>query len=570
MYVRTIVDYCYMKLPLQRSKKLLIIITLFLIIPRPECVAGDVRRGVDSKPNILFIMSDDHCERAIGVYGSRLAKLDPTPNLDKLAKDGMIFNNVFCTNSICSPSRATIMTGQYSHVNKVYDLYDGLPGEQHYLLKEFRQSGYSTAVVGKWHLKNSPQNTDYFAVIAGQGRYIDPVIHVSEGGQKRKIRFDSTLEKEIDVIDTKGHSSDVLTDISLDWLDNKRDKTKPFFLMHHFKAPHDMFVYADRYKDYLKDVEIPEPVNLYNQPGEKWGSIATRGINDSLVDVIGSTVSPQRKKRNLSRIYRDKIQKLTGRSDLSNKEMTHFAYQLYLKEYLRTVKGIDDNLGRIFDYLRKNDLMDNTIIVYTSDQGMILGEHDFIDKRWMYEESIRMPLIVHYPEMVRSGSRCDWLINNTDYAPTLLDLAGIKIPGYMQGTSFVSALKGEAEPDSWREATYYRYWMHMAHGHNNPAHFGIRTKKYKLIFFYGVDYKDIHNKKRVEGKDGNRFWTSTPAGWEFYDLGNDPHEMNNSYSDPEYSLIIRDLKNLLLETRAKVGDTDEEFPRIKEIFETNF
>ncbi|MEN8117364.1 MAG: sulfatase [Bacteroidota bacterium] len=523
----------------------------------------------EERPNVLFIMSDDHCDRAIGVYGGRLAALNPTPNLDKLAVDGMVFENVFCTNSICTPSRATIMTGQYSNTNKVYDLYNGLPGEQHFLLNEMQTAGYNTAVVGKWHLRHSPQFADYFAVIAGQGRYMNPVIHVSEGGKKRKIRFDSTLSKEVYVMDTEGHSSDVLTNLSLDWLENKRDKNKPFFLMHHFKAPHDMFVYADRYKNYLDDVEIPEPENLYAQPGEKFGSIATRGENDELVNVIGSTISPQPDKRNLSKVYSKKIQKLLGKEELKNKELTHHSYQLYLKEYLRCVKGIDDNLKRIFDYLRENDLMENTIIVYTSDQGMLLGEHDFIDKRWMYEESIRMPLIVHYPKMIKAKSNCDWLINNTDYAPTLLELAGIETPEYMRGESFVDALKGKDEPQDWRDATYYRYWMHMAHGHNNPAHFGIRTKKYKLIFFYGVDYTDTHNKKKVADKDGNRFWQSTPAAWELYDLEKDPNEMVNQYLNPEYTEIVKKLKQELIEIREEIGDTDEEFPRIKKIFEDN-
>jgi len=240
-----------------------------------------------------------------------------------------------------------------------------------------------------------------------------------------------------------------------------------------------------------------------------------------------------------------------------------------LKEYLRCVKGIDDNLGRIVKYLKTNNLLENTIVVYASDQGMLLGEHDYIDKRWMYEESIRMPLIVHYPKMIKANSRNNWLINNTDYAPTLLELAGIETPDYMQGNSFVDALRGKEEPEYWRKETYYRYWMHMAHGHNNPAHFGIRTKKYKLIFFYGVDYTDTHNNRKIEGKDGNRFWESTPAAWELYDLEKDPTEMVNQYSNPEYSKIVEELKQQLLETRAEIGDTDEQFPRIKEIFETN-
>lgn len=521
------------------------------------------------RPNILYIMSDDHCARAIGIYGRRLAKLNPTPNLDKLARNGMIFDNVFCTNSICTPSRATILTGQYSHRNGVYDLYDSLPGEKNYLPREMKKAGYTTAVVGKWHLKESPMFFDYYSVIAGQGRYMNPTMHVSEGGTMRRVRFDSTLVREIAVRNYQGHSSDVLTDISLEWLE-KRDKTKPFFLMHHFKAPHDMFVYAKRYENYLKDANIPEPDNLYDQPGTDFGSIATRGENDSLVGVIGSTISPQPRKRNLAAYYRKKIRELTGKDQLTDREMTHHAYQLYVKEYLRCVKGIDDNLRRIFDYLKENDLMDNTVIIYTSDQGMFLGEHDYIDKRWMYEESIRMPLIVHYPKMIKADSRCSWLINNTDFAPTLLELAGVRRPDYMQGHGFAEALKGAREPDYWRKGTYYRYWMHMAHGHNNPGHFGIRTKKHKLIFFYGVDYTDIHNNKKVSGRDGNRFWKSTPAAWEFYDLVKDPHEMNNRYGDPDYQETIESLKAQLKELRKEIEDTDEDNPRIREIINTHW
>ncbi len=515
-------------------------------------------------------MSDDHCARAVGAYGLRLAKLNPTPNLDALASNGIVFDNVFCTNSICTPSRASILTGQYSHRNGVYDLYGTLPGEKNHLPREMKKAGYTTAVVGKWHLKDSPKYFDYYSVIAGQGRYMNPVMHTSEGGTRRRVRFDSTLVRDIDVVDTEGHSSDVLTNITLDWLENRRDKTRPFFLMHHFKAPHDMFVYAERYENYLKDVHIPEPSNLYDQPGPHFGSIATRGENDSLVGVIGSTISPQPTKRNLSRHYRRKIQSLTGRDDLSDREMTHHSYQLYAKEYLRCVKGIDDNLQRIIDYLKEKDLIENTVIVYTSDQGMLLGEHDYIDKRWMYEESIRMPLIVHCPKMVSGGGRCDWLINNTDFAPTVLELAGVKPPDYMQGRSFVGALKGSHEPADWRKGTYYRYWMHMAHGHNNPGHFGIRTKQHKLIFFYGTDFTDTHNKRLVTKHGGNRFWKSTPAAWEFYDLTRDPHEMHNRYRDPEYQKTIQSLKTDLEGLRKEIGDTDQEHPRIREIIDAHW
>ncbi len=517
------------------------------------------------RPNILFIMSDDHCARAVGAYGKRLAKLDPTPNLDAIAREGMLFDNVFCANSICTPSRATILTGQYSHRNGVRDLYTGLPGEQLYLPREMRKAGYTTAVIGKWHLKHSPMYFDHFSVIAGQGRYIDPTLHVSEGGGMRKVRYSSVLSREIPVKDFKGHSSDVLTDLTLNWLDKKRDKSRPFFLMHHFKAPHDMFTYAPRYENYMEDAEIPEPTNLYDQPGPKFGSIATRGKDDSLVGVIGSTISPKKTKRNLTAYYRKKIKRATGRDDLSDRELTHHAYQMYVKEYLRCVKGIDDNLKRIVDYLRDHQLLEKTIIVYTSDQGMMLGEHDYIDKRWMYEESMRMPMIIRYPKSVRAGSRCDWLINNTDFAPTLLDLAGIPTPDYMQGQSFAAALRGETEPPSWRKATYYRYWMHMAHGHNNPGHFGIRTKQHKLIFFYGCDFTDVHGGRKVTRRQGNRYWNDTPPAWEFYDLSKDPQEMHNRYQDPQYQAAIGLLKQELKAIRANLGDTDKGNPKIQKI-----
>ena len=332
--------------------------------------------------------------------------------------------------------------------------------------------------------------------------------------------------------------------------------------MHHFKAPHDLFSNAKRYDSYLEDTEIPEPDNMYDQPGPYFGSVATRGANDSLVNVIGSSIS-RRGIRNYGRYYK------VG-EDVSDREFTHTCYQNYAKDYLRCVKGVDDNFGLLMDYLRDNHLLENTVIIYTGDQGMMLGEHDYMDKRWMYEESMRMPLIIRYPEKIKPGSSCDWLINNTDFAPTILELAGQEVPEYMQGHSFAKALDGRKENSRWRKGTYYRYWMHMAHSHNNPAHFGIRTKKYKLIFFYGCDFTNIHGGKEVTKYGGNRYWVNTPAAWEFYDLEKDPEEMNNRYDDPEYSEIIRDLKKELKKIRKELKETDENYPRIKEIINKNW
>ncbi len=544
-------------------------------------INGAVAKSQDSqakeekRPNILYIMSDDHCVQGIGAYASRLSSLNPTPNIDKLAADGVLFTNVFCTNSISTPSRATIMTGQYSHVNGAFDLYSRLPSENHYLLKEMKEAGYATAVVGKWHLTDAPGYVDYFAVLPGQGRYMNPIIQVSEGGKKQDVKFDSTCAFNVNVIESEGHSSDVLTDLSLEWLDKKRDDSKPFFLCHHFKAPHDFFEYAPRYEEYMQDEYMPEPENLYDQPGEFFGSIATRGENDSLIAEIGSTISPQpqNKKRSLSDIYARKRKiptEIDGRP-ITDREKTHLTYQLYVKEYLRCIKGIDDNFGRIIQYLKDNDLYDNTIIIYTSDQGMILGEHNFIDKRWMYEESIRMPLIIRDPRADETkGETCDWIINNTDYAPTLLSFAGVDTPEYMQGESFKGAIEGEKEPKSWRKATYYRYWMHMAHSHNNPAHFGVRTKRYKLILFYGKDYTDLFSGHKVHGKDGNRFWKDTPSAWELYDLERDPMEMVNQYSNPEYAKVIKELKKELVKLREEANEDDSNYPEIQKIIEDNF
>ncbi len=263
------------------------------------------------------------------------------------------------------------------------------------------------------------------------------------------------------------------------------------------------------------------------------------------------------------------ILKLTGRDDLSDRELTSHTYQLYLKEYLRCVKGIDDNLQRLLDFLRDEDLIENTLIIYTSDQGMMLGEHDYIDKRWMLEESIRLPLIVHWPG-AKPGTRCDWMVNNVDFAPTLLAAAGVDVPDYMQGRSFLGALEGQVRPADWRKATYYRYWMHMAHGHNNPAHFGIRTARHKLIFYYGIDYKNLHRGKEVEKHGENRFWDDTPAAWELYDLQRDPHEMHNLYRDPDYAGLVSSLKAELRQLRKRLGDTDTDNPRIREIIDAHW
>lgn len=477
-------------------------------------------------PNILYIMSDDHAAHAISAYQSRLAKVAPTPNIDRLAKEGILFENCFCTNSICVPSRATILTGQYSQTNGALDLGGRLEPERQYLPKLMKQAGYETAMIGKWHLKQEPGGFDYYCVLPGQGSYFNPILRESGGqwpkNEKRFARYDSR------------HSSDVITDTSLKWL-KSRDRSKPFFLMHHYKAPHDNFENAERYDWLFDDVDIPEPVSLWRQPDH--GSQATEGM--------GTSIGKRNKRRNMGmHMFVDQ--------SLPDEQYKRTAYQRYLKKYLRCVRGIDDNLGRLFAYLEKTGQMDNTVIIYTSDQGMMLGEHDYIDKRWMYEESMRMPFLVRYPRMIKPGTRTDEIINNTDFAPTILELAGLKAPGYMQGRSFVPLLRGKT-PADWPKSTYYRYWMHMAH-HDNPAHFGVRTKEYKLIFFYGLNYK----------KGGHK---PTEAGWELYDMKNDPHEMNNLYGEPGYAAVVKELKAELLRLRRKYNETDAKYPHIQKVID---
>jgi len=488
--------------------------------------------GEQMRPNILFIMSDDHTTQAIGVYGSRLAKLNPTPNIDSLAQNGMRFDRVYCNNSICTPSRASIITGQYSQTNGVLDLTGSISPEKQYLPMEMKKLGYQTAMVGKWHLKKEPAAFDYYCVLPGQGKYFNPTFRVR--GEKDWPK--NTIKKD------GMHSSDAITDISLDWLKNGRDKKKPFFLMHHYKAPHDMFENAKRYDNYLENVEIPEPDNLHNQPAEGFGSVATREL--------GAGVTKAHPSWNLAR-------KLGVDPKLPEPEHGKLAYQRYLKRYLRCVKGVDDNVKRVIDYLKETGELENTVIFYTGDQGFFLGEHDFMDKRWMYEEAFRMPFIVHWPKGIKAGTANDWLINNTDFAPTMLEIAGLaKTPDYMQGRSFATALRSEAKPTDWRKVTYYRYWMHLAHSLQVPGHFGVRDERYKLIFFYGAN---------ANGK-GKR----TPVAWEFYDTQKDPFEMKNEYENPEYKQIITDMKVQLKETRKELNETDDKYPIIQKIIDEHW
>ncbi|WP_066631385.1 sulfatase family protein [Labilibacter marinus] len=520
-----------------------------LIIPLVIILFSCSQTKIKKQPNIIFIMSDDHAAQAIGAYNGFYSALNPTPNIDQLAADGMLFNSAFCTNSICTPSRASIITGQYPQTNGILDLDGALDTAKQYLPIELKKLGYTTAIIGKWHLKNEPTHFDFYKVLPGQGKYFNPTF--------RKKGLGKWPDNKVK---TEGHSSDVITNSTLNYL-KRVDKSKPFFIMHHYKAPHGKFEFAPRYTDYLESTKVPEPASLYTQPN--WGSIATKGKDNKLKDKVGSSVSA----RHFKTAYVDQY---VNDSSLTDYEATSRAYQTYLKDYLRCVKGIDDNLGRLFICLKEEGLWDNTIIVYTADQGFMLGAHDLIDKRWMYEESMQMPFIIHCPEMIDKGIVSDLLINNTDFAPTIIELAGGKAPNYMQGKSFIKTIKGKEEKN-WRTTTYYRYWMHMIH-HYVPAHLGIRSKDYKLILYYNKHYL-------AKNERNNFYWSKRysdvmdeeiPVAWEFYDLKNDPQELNNKYNDPNYATIIHDMKEDLKQQRIELNETDKNYPALNNIIEQHW
>jgi arylsulfatase A-like enzyme len=496
--------------------------------PSLPCAA---QNAASPKPNIIFIMSDDHAAHAIGAYGGRLAKLNPTPTLDRLASEGMRLKNCFAVNSICTPSRAAILTGQYNHTNQVYDLTGSLEPTKQLLPIELKKAGYQTALVGKWHLSAEPAAFDHYCVLPGQGDYFNPTF-LTRGP---KPWPQNTFKRDGE------HVTDAINELALQWLQQERDPAKPFFLMYHHKAPHDHFEFAPRYKDYLADVDIPEPESLWDQTG--FGSIATRGAAEELLPYVGSSVGERHLRRNYVKFFKH------GTLATAT-ERKRAAYNDYLKRYLRCVKGVDDALATFFDYLRSAGLLENTLIVYTSDQGMMLGEHDYQDKRWMYEESARMPFLIRYPKTIPKGSTSDALIENVDFAPTLLEFAGVQPPSSMQGRSFKSLCETGTEPADWRKAVYYRYWMHMAH-HFNPAHLGIRTQDFKLVYYYGA------------ARDG--ITPRTPPGWELYDLRNDPHEMVNVYDKPAYASTVSLLKTQLAERRTQVGDNGRDFPDVESV-----
>ena len=459
----------------------------------------------DRPPNILFVMSDDHASHAMSCYGSRI---NQTPHLDRIAEGGARFDNCFCTNSICAPSRATILTGTYNHVNGVTTLATHLDGRQLTFPKLLQAQGYQTAIIGKWHLGHGgihdPTGFDYWNVLPGQGDYHNP--KMIEMGQEKVLA---------------GYATDIITDLSLDWLRN-RDKNRPFCLLCHHKAPHRPWEPDERHARLYEGEEIPEPDTFED-------------------DYAGRARAAAAARMRVDRDLNQTDLKQPVPPGLSVEAEKKWKYQRYIKDYLRCVASIDDNVGRLLDYLDEEGLVEDTLVIYTSDQGFFLGDHGWYDKRFMYEESLRMPFLLRYPREVRPGTISPHMILNVDFAPTLLDCAGIPVPEQMQGASFRPLLRGHL-PDEWQSAMYYRYWMHGAH-HNVYAHYGVRTLRHKLIYYYADGL----------GQPGAVDDPQEPE-WELFDLETDPCEMNSVYNDPASADVVKTLKAELRRLQDKVGD----------------
>ena len=442
------------------------------------------------QPNVLFIMSDDHAAHAISAYGSRINK---TPHMDRLAEGGMRLNNCHVTNSLCTPSRATILTGQYGHINGVMTIGDHLNGDSDCLVqKQFQDAGYETALFGKWHLGHGgsadPTGFDAWQTLPGQGAYYDPDMHTPAGDVKHE-----------------GYTTDLITDMSLDWL-RTRESDKPFFLCVHHKAPHRSWEPGPKYLDLFDDVDIPEPETF----------------ND---DYSNRAEAARRAEMTIEHHLNERDLKQTPPEGLEGPALKSWKYQRYIKDYLRCVQSIDDSVGALLDYLDENNLADNTIVVYTSDQGFFLGDHGWYDKRFMYEHSLNMPFLVRYPGHIPAGSTSDAIVANQDFAPTLLDFAGIEPHRDMQGTSARAVLEGNT-PDDWQKSVYYRYWMHLSH-HRVASHYGVRDHRYKLIFYYG---EALGTTNSVD--------EDTPPEWELFDLEKDPFEMHSVFGDPGYATVL--------------------------------
>ena len=495
-------------------------ISLFLILPL--WAQSEINLKTTDRPNIVFIMSDDHAVSAVSAYNDWLAKIAPTPNIDRIANNGMLMTRTFNTNSICGPSRASILTGKYSHVNGFFKNEKGgdFDGSQVTFPKILQGAGYETAVIGKWHLGTTPTGFDYSKVMinwGGQGTYFNPVF--LENGKDT-------------IVERKRHSSAQVAHDALKWLEKDRDKDKPFMLMYQFKAPHRPWQPAEEFKSLFTDGDLPHPANFNDDfngreaAKDQWMEIENHMNRRDLK--IPPPEGLSRRELNDYYAFGNKGEFWTPNDTLQGAALKNWKYQTYIKDYLRCVAGVDKAVGQMLDYLEANGLAENTVVIYTSDQGFYLGEHGWFDKRWMYEESFKMPFMISYPKLIKPKSKNNNLLLNIDFAPTLLELAGVETPEAMQGTSFVSQLTSNS--DHVREAVYYHYYEYPK-WHMVQPHYGIRTKRFKLIhFYYNMDE------------------------WELYDLDSDPNEINNLYGKFRYKKLVKLLNKKLKKLQIEYND----------------
>ncbi|GAA4810826.1 sulfatase [Litoribaculum gwangyangense] len=521
------------------------IVLSILILTLLSCKNGKVdtpQKKLSAKPNILFIMSDDHAYQAISAYSDKLIK---TPNIDRIAKEGILFTNASVTNSICAPSRATILTGKHTHINGKIDNIMPFDTTQVTLPQLFQKAGYATAMFGKLHFGNNPKGVDDFMILPGQGSYINPKFITQKG--------DTTIT---------GYVTDIITDLTLDWLDKKRDKEKPFMMMYLHKAPHRAWWPSpEKFKEYSQK-NIPEPATLfddYSNRGQAAKS-AEMNIRDQLlsydnkvlpqaIEEIGLPIADSRNKLYFEKadfarlnpkqksLYQPTLDAIaedfkTHWPTMSEEEKMRWQYQRYMQDYLACIASVDENVGRVLNYLDDSGLAENTMVIYTSDQGFYLGEHGWFDKRFIYNESFKTPLLIRWPNQIKAGITNDEMVQNLDFAQTFLEAAQIEIPSDMQGESLMPLLKGNTA--AWhREAVYYHYYEYPA-VHMVKRHYGIVTKAYKLVhFYYDVDE------------------------WELYDRKKDPQEMKNVYEDPAYASVVANLHKKLNELRLKYKDSPE-------------
>ncbi len=488
-----------------KTKTFTLLAALVAITAAWNSAAAAAPVSAPRRPNIIFFLSDDHAYQTIGAYGSTFM---PTPNLDRIAREGIRFDRAFCTESICGPSRAAIMTGKYGHVSGAMGWlpYD----HQHRTFAEYlRDGGYQTALVGKYHQGNDPVGYDYYDILPGQGVYHNPTFVSAQG--RRTI---------------PGFVSDIIADLSLAWLEH-RDPNRPFVISIHDKAAHISWQPAKRYESLFDGKDLPEPSSIGDDHANRAEAVKPPWLRvDQLLRWQGKEWG----------------EAPTG---LTPEQRRSWLYQKMMKSYLGCVAGIDDNVGRVLDWLDRNHLAEDTIVIYASDQGFLLGEHGWFDKRWMLEESQRMPLLVRYPRLIKPGSVTDAMVLNTDFAPTLLHLAGLPVPADMQGRSLRPVLAGEA-PADWRHSVYYRYY---ATEFAMPPHYGVRTERYKLIHYQGPIIVD----------DGTPTGDATQIArqideWELLDLKTDPGETTNFFHDPKYRAVATDLHRELDRLRQELGD----------------